>query len=141
MIGEHYILLFDNDFISSSILTLSLKKLEPRNLVYQVSAPKNAIDLLEKIALFQKENFNLKSEASVIVDLNMNNKKGYHFLNTLSGLQLPCNFRVYIVKSDHRECFISPYFPEGIITGELQKPLDYNHIEETFLYRPYKASY
>ncbi len=141
MIGEHYILLFDNDLISSSILTLSLKKLEPRNVVYQVSTTKNAIDLVEKTALFQKEYSSIKSEASLIVDLNMDNNRGYYFLYTLYGLQLPCNFRVYTVKSNHRERFILPYFPEGVFTGELQKPLDYNQIEETFLFKANKTSY
>lgn len=101
-----YVLLFDTDLITSSIITLSIYKNQPTSSIYQVSTTYEALKLLDRISSSKSEP-GYKHEVYFIVDLNMDQQEGYRFLTSLETHKCVCPIRVCIVndetwtKTDH----------------------------------------
>lgn len=80
MIERNYILLFDYDLISHSILTFSIQILKAHSHNYQVEVYQTVCNLLESIAL-EEDNYHKKG--TVKVDTNMEQNKEFLFLDSL----------------------------------------------------------
>ena len=129
MVERNYILLFDNDLISRSILTFSIQILKAHSHIYQVEDYQAAFKLLESTAF---EDDKHHKNVTVIVDLNLEQNKGYVFLDSLFKNMPPYPIKVYTIKNEFQEQIELPHIPETFVSGRLEKPLSMEEIERIF---------
>ena len=96
-----YILLFDKDFITSSLLKLSIYKDKPGSLVFNASSTYQALALLDTLGK-QRSSLGYQKEVCFIVDLNMDLLEGYIFLACLQKYYCSCSVRVYVLNDETR---------------------------------------
>ena len=128
MIERIYILLFDNDLISRSILTFSLQILKAHSHIYQVDDFQAAFNLLENVA-FEGDKHHKK--VTVIIDLNLEQNKGYVFLDSLFKNMPPYPIKVYTIMNEFQEQIELPHIPETFVSARLEKPLSMEEIKRT----------
>ena len=128
MVKINYILLFDNDLISRSILTFSLQILKANSHIYHKDDNQATFNLLESIAF---EDDKPHEKVTVIVDLNLEQNKGYVFLDFLFKNMPPYPIKVYTIKNEFQEQIDLPHIPETFVSGQLEKPLSMEEIKRT----------
>lgn len=89
MVEKNYILLFGSDFITSSILTLSINKKEPHSKIYFTQNPTAALNLVEIIANSPNEYNYHQKEIKVIIELNKSHNAENFFLDNQLHHQFP----------------------------------------------------
>lgn len=130
MTDKSYVLLFDSDLITSSILTLSIKKKEALSRVYFTQDSITARRLIEVIAHSPIGNHILNKEIIVIVDLNIKNNEGCFFLDSQLKSLYPITIKYFTVKNEGQGQRKLPYLPQSLLSGELEKPVGMEEIEK-----------
>lgn len=123
----NYILLFDQDLINSSVITMSIYKCQPESSIYRVASIQSALKLLNKLDE-QGLNTGLEQEAVFIVDFDMDALQGCLFLNLLRKQNPRSALRVYIIQEKHTDEINYPLLNSFPLSGQIQKPLGYNEV-------------
>lgn len=126
-----YVLLFDNDLITSSVLALSLHKHNPESSVYKASSTLEALNLLQMMCEHEDQ-LNLQQEACFIVDLNMSSLEGYLFLASLEQFNFNNLVRVYVLNDESRPNSYHLSMEHYHIAGYLKKPLNSDAVERVW---------
>ena len=124
----NYILLFDEDLITRSVLTYSIYKNKPGSNVFSTNSSYQALMLLEKIDK-QGSVLGDQQEVCFIVDLNMYSLEGYVFLVSLEKYFFRCPIRVYVLTDESRPNTNFPSIEHYSLAGRLEKPLDLEVVE------------
>ena len=123
-----YILLFDKDLITSSLLKISIYKDKPGSLFFDTSSTYMALELLDTIGR-QRNSLGNQQEICLIVDLNMEGLEGYVFLASLQNYYIQCPVRVYVLNDETRADTSFPSLQHYHIAGRWDKPMELEVIE------------
>lgn len=124
----NYILLFDDDLITSSILTVSLYKEQPESNIYKASSTRQALDILDMLCRPEKRIF--EQEICFIVDLNMKASEGFVFLTSLASKSIEQPVRAYVISDYTERATVKPDSTKYQLSGSIIKPLDLEAIEQ-----------
>lgn len=116
----NYILLFDKDLLTSSILTISIYKEQPTSHVYKAFSTPEALKLLDMVC-GHEDNFSYPQEVCFIVDLNMGAVEGYVFLSFLEQYNSSYPIRVYVLNDEDMPKSGLPSIEHQQIAGKFNK--------------------